>query len=187
MDLDSVKTLNTLSGSWQVSLDQHSNVADYLYSIGSSPGLNDVYNWTSSFGSNSVSVGGLNLIHQNIYYFNVRAENGAGLLSGISSSDGIKVDTVGAVIGVEEKYAHQLPIKIFPIPFKDKIEIEIFDKENCVLDMTDALGRRIERNIIRKETGNGIKWTISTGDLENGIYFIRREQNGKTSLHKVVK
>lgn len=186
-DLDSVKTLNTLSASWQVSLDQHSNVADYLYSIGSAPGLSDVYNWTSSFGSNSVSVGGLNLIHQNIYYFNVRAENGAGLLSGISSSDGIKVDTVGAVIGMEEKYSPHLPIKIFPIPFKDKIEIEIFDNDQSVLNLTDALGRKIERNMVRKETGNASKWTINTGDLENGIYFIRREQNGKTSFHKVVK
>lgn len=186
-DLDSVKTLNTLHASWQVSLDQHSNVADYLYSIGSAPGLSDVYNWTSSFGSNSVSVGGLNLVHQNIYYFNVRAENGAGLLSGVSSSDGIKVDTVGAVIGVEEKNISATSLKIFPNPFRDKLEIETFTKVEFEFEMTDALGRKIERTKMRSETANGCKWLISTGDLENGIYFIQTEQKGKSTWYKMVK
>ncbi|MBK9284410.1 MAG: N-acetylmuramoyl-L-alanine amidase [Sphingobacteriaceae bacterium] len=188
-DIDSVKTINALSASWQVSTDQHSNVADYFYSIGTAPGLTDILNWTSSNNNNTVTAGNLNLVHNNIYYFNVRAVNGADLWSSITSSDGIKVDTVGAVIGIKEKNKISNSILVYPNPFNEIINVKDVNAFQSLV-LTDALGRVIPITFRKKEnagvlnTGN---YYAETGQLSSGVYFIRIEQNGQFYYYKLVK
>jgi len=87
-DISSTTNANELEANWTSAFDQHSGIARYWYSIGTSPGLSDVKPWTDNFWYDTVRVTGLNLNYGTIYYFNVCAENGAGLLSDTISSNG---------------------------------------------------------------------------------------------------
>jgi PKD repeat protein/N-acetyl-anhydromuramyl-L-alanine amidase AmpD len=85
----SITTNNTeLQANWTNSFDQHSDVARYWYAIGTSPGATDVLNWTDNYWYDTVRVTGLSLSYGTTYYFSVKAENGAGLMSNVTSSNG---------------------------------------------------------------------------------------------------
>ncbi|MEM3042437.1 MAG: BNR-4 repeat-containing protein [Thermoplasmata archaeon] len=82
-----------LRASWSSSIDEVSGVVEYRYAIGTSPGRDDIVNWTSAGVGTSITKLNLSLSNGATYYFSVRARNGAGLWSGTSVSDGIIVDT----------------------------------------------------------------------------------------------
>ncbi|RLC40957.1 MAG: hypothetical protein DRH44_07950, partial [Candidatus Coatesbacteria bacterium] len=81
-------SLYQLHASW-LSEDPETGIAEYQYSIGTTQRATDVVNWTSVGTDTEVTHTGLSLIPHQVYYFNVKAKNGAGLWSEIGSSDGI--------------------------------------------------------------------------------------------------
>ena len=83
--------LKSLSASWEFE-DNASKIEGYEYSIGTAKGEVNVLNWSATKES-SVTLDKLNLSNNTIYYWNVRAQNKAGLWSSVHSSDGVKVDT----------------------------------------------------------------------------------------------
>jgi hypothetical protein len=93
-------TFNTdhLRVKWS-SIDNESRVSSHQYSIIESGTLRTVLNTTQSSLNNELLIvtrpglTGLDLINGNRYFFRVRAKNIVGLLSNISESDGITVDT----------------------------------------------------------------------------------------------
>ncbi|MFZ5553289.1 MAG: N-acetylmuramoyl-L-alanine amidase [Bacteroidota bacterium] len=87
-DIDITYTATELQANWSVSSDLNSDVARYWYAIGTSAGATDVLNWTDNFWYDTVRVTGLNLNYGTTYYFTVKAENGAGLISAVTNSDG---------------------------------------------------------------------------------------------------
>ena len=115
---------------WWVSDDPESGIEKYEYAVGTTQGGDDVVGWTSigetvsgismnmpegsilSGGSmidlasvdGEVTVTGLSLVDDQIYYFSVRAKNNAGLWSGDGYSDGITVD-----VDLEQKELHLYP------------------------------------------------------------------------------
>ncbi len=82
----------SLHASWAAS-DPQSGIAKYEYAIGTAPGLTNVVNWTSAGTDTQVTRSGLNLTEGGVYYFSVRATNGAGLVSAVGVSDGIIIDS----------------------------------------------------------------------------------------------
>lgn len=74
--------------------DELSGVVLYKYSIGTSPGKDDVVEETET-NESEVTVTNLKMFEGKTYYINARAKNGAGLWSEWISSDGITVDTDG--------------------------------------------------------------------------------------------
>jgi PKD repeat protein/spore germination protein YaaH len=90
-DIDTVFDTNSLTANWTVSTDLNSGITDYWYAIGTSPGGANIYNWTSNGNVTNTTVNGLNLLSNTVYYFSVKSKNGAGLFSGISSSDGVVI------------------------------------------------------------------------------------------------
>ena len=88
---------NNLRIKWH-SIDNESRVSHHLYSIIESGTSKAIFNSTSSLNnewviatkSNGSSLG---LINGNRYFFRVRAQNIVGLLSNISESDGVTIDT----------------------------------------------------------------------------------------------
>lgn len=98
---------NWLHGSWNA-IDPESGIVEYQYSIGTTLGGTQIINWTSVGHNISVWHSGLSLIEGRIYYFNVKAKNGAGAWSNIGSSDGIVVDSSCAIPG----YTIYLPLVI---------------------------------------------------------------------------
>lgn len=81
-----------LSAHWATSSDPESDIARYWYSIGTAAGASDVASWTPNATQTSVTRGGLALLDNTMYYFNVLAENGAGDYSTIVSSNGQRTD-----------------------------------------------------------------------------------------------
>ncbi|MEW6201417.1 MAG: hypothetical protein AB1546_05545, partial [bacterium] len=92
-DITFASSSTQLSANWTESLDSQSGIAKYWYAVGSSLGATDVLGWTDNGAGNSVTVTGLNLTEGQTYYFRVKAENNAGLLSPESTSNGQSVET----------------------------------------------------------------------------------------------
>ena len=87
-DIDTTYDNTMLSANWTLSIDTNSNISHYWYCIGNSPYDSNIVAWTNNGLSNSVTHQGLSLPYDETYYFSVRAENGAGLMSNTSVSDG---------------------------------------------------------------------------------------------------
>ncbi|MFT5820880.1 MAG: hypothetical protein ACI8ZM_002128 [Crocinitomix sp.] len=82
-------TSNTeLAANWGESTDPNSGLARYWYAIGTFIGATDVVDWTDNWYADTVTHTGLSLTLGETYFFSVKAENGAGLLSDIIYSDG---------------------------------------------------------------------------------------------------
>ncbi|NTW31301.1 MAG: PKD domain-containing protein [Bacteroidetes bacterium] len=89
-DTDTTSSLDKLSANWTTSIDANSGITKYFYAIGTTPGDSNIVGWTDNALNISVTKTGLSLTSGQIYYFSVRAINGAGLKS-TCNSDGITV------------------------------------------------------------------------------------------------
>jgi len=89
---------DTLRVKWY-SIDNESKVRAHFFSIIDSATLNTVLNWTTSFLNNEFVIAAntngtsLNLANGNRYFFRVKAQNIVGLVSNITESDGVTIDT----------------------------------------------------------------------------------------------
>ena len=92
-DITYINSASELSATWAASADSESGVVRYLYAIGTSAGATNVVGWTDNGTATSVTRAGLSLTNGQIYYFTVEAENGVGLPSGVTNSNGQTVDT----------------------------------------------------------------------------------------------
>ena len=96
-------SMSELIANWSGASDAESGVSQYRYAIGTSPGGNDVVDWTTIAGT-TVTKTGLTLSSTNTYYFSVQAQNGAGLWSTAVNSDGIEpVDDTGTIADAKKK------------------------------------------------------------------------------------
>ena len=176
---------DSLSANWSASADANSAIAKYWYSVGTSPTATNVLGWTSNWGNTSVTSNTLTLTQNTIYYFNVQAEDGAGLLSNIISSNGQKVDTTCAVSGITE-FNLENCVSVFPNPFTNNVTIQLtaYIDTEVKVSLTDVLGRGI---LTAKFENGALTKTINLSQMAQGIYYIKIE-NGKNSLvHKLVK
>ncbi len=93
LDLKYTASPTQLSANWTVSSDLQSGVAKYWYAVGTVSGSTNTIGWTDNGASLSITTASLSLASGSTYYFSVRAQNAAGLLSDVSVSDGQTVDT----------------------------------------------------------------------------------------------
>ena len=88
-DIDTTFDPHNLSANWGASTDPNSGINSYWYAIGTAPGATDVQDWLAIGTDTFVTASGFIALEDNVtYYFTVKAENGAGLLSNPVSSDG---------------------------------------------------------------------------------------------------
>lgn len=112
-DVQTIPLSDSLSANWSASSDPNSGISAYYYCIGTSPGSQNILNWTPSWPFTSVTVHSLTLQHNTTYYFSVYAENGAGLLSNTLTSNGQTTDST-------LQFLHAIPsassakMKVFP-------------------------------------------------------------------------
>ena len=87
-----------LSASWSGS-DSQSGVAEYQYAVGTTPeNVGTVVGWTTTGTTASATTSGLSLSANQMYYFGVKARNGAGTWCDPVISDGVTAATVVASI-----------------------------------------------------------------------------------------
>ncbi len=94
-DLDTLPDAQNISVNWSPATDPNSGIAEYVVALGTSAGSDNVVSWTSAGLNTSMSFSNLNLSPGQMYYFSVKAINGAGL-STILTSDGFIVQSLAA-------------------------------------------------------------------------------------------
>ncbi|MCH2234694.1 MAG: N-acetylmuramoyl-L-alanine amidase [Crocinitomicaceae bacterium] len=92
-DIDVTYITTELSGNWLPVDDPHSGLQLYRYAIGTTPGGNDVVDWTDNYLDTTFTESGLTLSIGTTYYVSVYSINEAGLIGNTMSSDGVLVDT----------------------------------------------------------------------------------------------
>lgn len=176
---------DSLSANWSASADTNSAIVKYWYSVGTSAGATDIQNWTSSFTGTAVTTTSVTLTQNTIYYFNIQAEDGAGLLSNIISSNGQKVDTTCAAIGIKE-FITVNSYSVYPNPVTSEVNIQLSVpiSTDIKISITDILGRSIMN--IKMEAGY-IRKTLNISQLAQGIYWIKLENGKNTFSTQIIK
>jgi hypothetical protein len=82
----------TLIANWSEAEDPETGIARYWYAIGTAPGLFDIQDWTDNGSVTIAAASGLALVQDQTYYVTVKAQNGAGLQSVPTTSNGQTVD-----------------------------------------------------------------------------------------------
>jgi len=184
-----VETSNdSLSANWGNSNDPNSAIERYWYSIGTSPGFTNTLGWTNNWGSTTVTAQNLSLVNNTIYYFNVKAENGAGLFSNIISSNGQLVDT-NAIVNIKEN-ADLISLEVYPNPFSGSVNFKMLNVKSAKIKITliDIAGKAILSTDLKEEKGV-LNKSINTNNLNliSGTYFLKVEINGATYYRKLIK
>jgi len=185
IDVDTAFSLTTLSANWSSSADANSGIAKYWYAIGTTAGATDVLNWTDNAQDTSVTNSSLLLTNGQTYYFSIKAEDGAGLIS-ICSSDGIFANVNTGFSESENK----INISVYPNPFNDKITITFSTKakQQIRITLTDMLGKEIL--ISNSVYSSGIhNHVINTDELQlsNGVYTLRLSSDKASSTLRLIK
>jgi len=97
-DIDYVSSTRTLSANWGASAS--GDVTKYWYAIGTTPGGTEELGWTDNILALNATRSGLGLSEGATYYFAVKAQNTGGFESGITVSNGQKVDVTSPAAGV---------------------------------------------------------------------------------------
>jgi hypothetical protein len=185
-DINVVVTSDSLSANWSSSNDPNSAIAEYWYSIGTSPGAVNTLTWTSNWADTAVTAKNLVLTTGTTYYFNVKSENGAGLYSNVISTNG---QTVTIPTGVKELTESSL-VNIYPNPFNNSFVVSLDLKNNSEINMTliDAAGREIISYQSKESAGTYSK-TIDANalNLSNGMYWVKIKYNNQELCKKLVK
>ncbi|GAB4206320.1 MAG: hypothetical protein Fur0023_16100 [Bacteroidia bacterium] len=172
-DISVACTKDTLKANWSNSSDGNSGIVGYWYSIGTTPGSTNIKNWTNNGLSVNVStyVGGLT--HGQTYYFNVKAENGAGLQATPASSNGQTVDTT-CVSTLAFVYFNNDEIKIYPNPADESILIKGLP-EDVFVEIYDVVGKKI------MNTSQNI---IPVKYFADGVYFVKIKNNHQVVIYE---
>lgn len=185
-DIDTVYTTNTLSANWTTSSDPNSGVVKYWISIGTSAGATDVLGWTDLGTNTTHTASALTLTPNTVYYTNVRAENGAGLLSNVATSNGQRVL---APLSIFEN-AENKGFKVFPNPVQNHIFIQ-FDAAKFAINeirLFDAKGSLILSEQLNY--GNSGMQTHSIAlkqKLAAGVYNLQLISKEKSETINIIK
>ncbi|MBI4802055.1 MAG: S8 family serine peptidase [Elusimicrobia bacterium] len=85
VDIAYATSASQLSANWTAASDAQSGIARYWYGIGTAAGVTNVIGWKDNGLNTSTTSAGLSLANGQVYYFALKVENGAGLMSAITS------------------------------------------------------------------------------------------------------
>lgn len=175
-DIQTTASTTSLSANWANSSDPHSDLTEYFYAIGTSAGGTDVVNWTNNSLNTSVTHNGLSLTVGQIYYFSVRATDGAGLMTTQFYSDGQLVDLSTS----QQSMVNSPQLDVFPNPTDGLLTIQN-DKAIEELRLYDATGKLVFHSFI-----NNQKAAIDVSNFASGIYSLCVYSNEGMIARKVV-
>lgn len=182
-DIDTTYSTTQLSANWQAAVDTNSGISQYWYAIGTAPGDSNVIAWTNNGNTMSANETGLNLNYNQIYYFTVKAVNGAGLIGDTTVSNGqIVFDTTSTNPTLVANNQNNIKVSVFPNPASDFITIKTNIKNNYVVTIFDSNGKIcLQFNSTEKDKD------VSVSHLSNGNYFIRIEKDSDRLLLPFIK
>jgi N-acetyl-anhydromuramyl-L-alanine amidase AmpD len=184
-DIDTTFNNTQLETNWGASSDPNSDVARYWYAIGTAPGAADVVAWTDNWFNTAATVGSLSLTYGQMYYTTVQVENGAGLLSNYSYSDGQLLPLLTSV-GEE---SNEFGMMAYPNPTlsSSTIYYDLPTAAEVELKLVDMLGREI---IVASGSEAAGKHLVTidreTLSLSKGMYFVKLRVNNKECSIKLL-
>ncbi|MCE3278873.1 MAG: N-acetylmuramyl-L-alanine amidase, negative regulator of AmpC, AmpD [Bacteroidetes bacterium] len=185
-DIDTTYSLTQLSGNWTNCVDTNSAISKYWYAIGTAPGATDITNWTDNGTSTAVTKTGLSLVVNQLYYFSIRSENGAGLLSAITVTDGQRV--VALTTGIEEN--GNTVLLVYPNPFSEEatISYELQTPAEVEISLVDVLGKRIMISEKQMQSSGNHSTSINRSSLyiAKGIYTLIMRVNQAEKNYKLI-
>lgn len=164
-DEDTIPNSNLAGGNWNIGVDTNSAINRYYYCVGTTPGDSDVVAWSDNwFYTNFMDT--VNLITNQWYYITAKAENGAGLQSISTTSDGF----IFVNLGNEEQ---TIPtISVYPNPANEYIYLHGFNESGTyTLDWIDLNGAIIQQQILAV-TAADMMVDVPEG-LANAMYLVR--------------
>jgi hypothetical protein len=185
-DINTVITSDSLSANWSSSKDPNSGISRYWYSIGTTPGAVNTLTWTSNLGDTLVTAKSLTLTAGQVYYFNVKSEDGAGLFSSVVSTNG---QTVTVTTGVKDLQESNL-VSVYPNPFTHSFEVSVTLTTDSDVDLAivDALGKEVMQFHTKESKGTFTKTIdVNSLGLSSGNYFIKVKLNDKVLYKKIIK
>lgn len=186
-DLDLTTSATTLEANWSTSTDSHSGFSRYWYAIGTAPCDSDVVTWTNNWGYDTAVVNSLSLQNGVTYYFSVRAENGAGLLSPCDASDGIYVDLTTSLTATDPVFGM---IQTSANPFGNELQVfyQLKEQADVQVQLTDITGRQLQ--LLQTEKSPGMHTltvdAVSLG-LRSGMYLLTFKAGNTVRTLKLIK
>lgn len=167
-DIDTTTNGSQLQANWASAIDVNSNISDYYYAIGTTPGASNIKSWTNipSGSTTSITVTGLSLVQSQKYYVSLQSENYAGMRSTVLTSDGQVYYNV--VTGLQ-KTQNDAELQIFPNPNNGSFEIN-YSLENDLkteIRVVDILGKVVYQT----EMTDGNTY-INLNNQPAGIYYV---------------
>ncbi len=183
-DIDTTNSLTQLAANWTASADTNSGIVKYWYAIGTTAGATDVVSWTNNNLLTSVTHTGLTLLPNQLYYFSVKSEDGAGLQSLVYSSDA----QLAHVTSVDELVANY-GLYIYPNPFTGStiVTYQLAENTKAEISITDVLGKKIV--VLNNEQPQGthkVEVNAAALQLAKGMYFVKLKTSRGEGVVKVV-
>ncbi|MDF2436937.1 MAG: N-acetylmuramyl-L-alanine amidase, negative regulator of AmpC, AmpD [Bacteroidota bacterium] len=184
-DLTYVNSLTTLSANWTPSSDVNSGIARYFYAIGTTPGATDVVNWTDNWYNDTATATGLSLINGQIYYYSVKAENGAGLQSTVFTSNGQMVQT--SATGIEEAgVSNNITVYPNPVTNNSTIRYQLTKHSSVEISFMDVLGKEIVLYKNSDQSAGKHEVPFNSSNLASGVYFVKLRTDKDSKAIKVI-
>ncbi len=190
-DITYVNSATELSANWSAATDAQSGIAKYWYAIGTSAGATNIVSWTDNALNLSVTKTGLGLINGQIYYFTVKAENGAGFKSSVVNSNGQTVDitapniitTVNDGTGADITYVNSLTSL-------SANWSQTTDNESGIAKYWYAIGTTPGANDEVDWTDNGLNLSVTKTGLslaDGQIYYFTVKAENNIALQSTAK
>jgi hypothetical protein len=188
-DIAITDSIDRLSANWDHSFDTSSAILNYWYAIGTTPGDSDVVGWTANMVATSVTHTGLSLVQNQLYYFSVKAQNGAGLFSAVYISNGQMLDTTSNAVGIHSLNAAS-DLVVFPNPFESELLIRVPGlkaDEEAVLTLIDMLGRDVYSKQVKvNKEGELLKLQPGAQKIASGTYVLHVKTTSAIYRTKVI-
>ena len=184
-DIDTTYNSTLLEVNWSASSDPNSDIAKYLYAIGTTPGDSDVVAWTDNWFYTSDSIPSLSLAYGQIYYTTVQVENGAGLRSTYTYSDGVLLPVI---TGISEN-ENEIGLGLYPNPATENSTLyyTIAAASKVEIKLIDMLGREIQVFKGNEQAGkHAVELNRNKLQLSGGIYLVKVSVNEKEYSVKLV-
>lgn len=181
-DIDTTTNGTQLQANWGSAIDANSNISDYYYAVGTTPGASNIKAWTNipSGSTTSITVTGLTLVQSQIYYVSLQSENFAGMRSSILTTDGqVYHNAVTSVKNID----NELDLNIFPNPNNGQFEISYSSLTDLKtkIKVLDVLGKVVYQT----ELSNN-RTTIDLTDQAEGIYYVILINESHNSISKKI-
>ncbi len=180
-DIDTTYNGTLLNANWTASTDANSGVNKYYYSIGTTAGASDVLSWTTSpISTTNLSATGLTLVSGQLYYISVQAEDGAGMRSATTTSNGQTYYDIATQLN---NLNVDVNVIVYPNPSSGIFNVQVKNNKNVSFLVTDALGRIVNTSL--GKTMDSVN-TLDISGEPNGLYFIKIISDNKAYTTKVL-